>query len=307
MTQSKEIVGFFLEEAKEHLDTIEKALLDLHSTMSDPERLNEVYRAAHSVKGGAAMLGFGSIQKTAHRFEDCFKILKDNPVEVDQKLENLFFKGFDALRELLERLQGPFGLQEEDADKIVQKTKPVFVELLDYINNLTGGAGDEIATSIPPEERDTEGQLPPDFAETAIDLLKQMLQQFKQKDSKETRSQLDHLCQELTGLAEDRQGWKELTETARKAIRNTNNPYRVLAPFVIKDLKQASDRLAAGKDEGKISPSSSLQKLTKTEAGAWSKQIVVSLDPKAAANTLTKSFNKQQLAQLVKLLQKAAK
>lgn len=307
MTQSKEIVGFFLEEAKEHLDTIEKALLDLHSTMNDPERLNEVYRAAHSVKGGAAMLGFGSIQKTAHRLEDCFKILKDNPVEVDQKLENLFLKGFDALRELLERLQGPFGLQEEDADKIVKKTKPVFVELLDYINNLTGGAGDEIATSIPPEERDTEGQLPPDFAETAIDLLKQMLQQFKQKDSKETRSQLDHLCQELTGLAEDRQGWKDLTETARKAIGNTNNPYRVLAPFVIKDLKQASDRLATGKDEGKISPSSSLQKLTKTEAGAWSKQIVVSLEPKAAANTLTKSFNKQQLAQLVKLLQKAAK
>ena len=70
------ILGYFIEEAKEHLETLEKGLLDLPSVVKEPERVNEMFRAAHSVKGGAAMLGFGSIQKTAHRLEDSFKILK---------------------------------------------------------------------------------------------------------------------------------------------------------------------------------------------------------------------------------------
>ena len=54
---SEEIVRFFIEEGKEHLDTLERGLLDLSATMQDNEQINEMFRAAHSVKGGAAMLG----------------------------------------------------------------------------------------------------------------------------------------------------------------------------------------------------------------------------------------------------------
>ncbi len=100
--QQQRILGYFIEEAKEHLDTIEHGLLNLQSVVEDPEMLNEVFRAAHSVKGGAAMLGINSIQQTAHKLEDYFKILKEHPVKVDQTLEALFFRGFDTLNELLQ-------------------------------------------------------------------------------------------------------------------------------------------------------------------------------------------------------------
>ncbi|MFM7279099.1 MAG: Hpt domain-containing protein, partial [Microcystis aeruginosa] len=89
-TNDQKILGYFIEEAKEHLETLEHGILDLGSLVNNHEQMNEMFRAAHSIKGGAAMLGYGSIQKTAHRLEDALKILKENPLEVDQKLESLF-------------------------------------------------------------------------------------------------------------------------------------------------------------------------------------------------------------------------
>ena len=92
---------------------------------------------------------------------------------------------------------------------------------------------------------------------------------------------------------------------AQKAIANSANPYKILAPFVIKELKQASDALSSNPD-AEIAPSSSLTKLSKIKAGAWSQHIVLSLEPKAAAQTLMKEMSKEQLVKLAKTLYKAA-
>ncbi|WP_448574204.1 Hpt domain-containing protein, partial [Trichothermofontia sp.] len=135
----QKIIGFFLEEAKEHLETLESGLLNLQATVEDSERVNEVFRAAHSIKGGAAMLGFSSIQKTAHRLEDCLKVLKENPVNVDQQVESLFLNGFDTLKDLVEKLQGPFGLREEEGEQAVQAVEPTFTQLQAYLDRLVGG------------------------------------------------------------------------------------------------------------------------------------------------------------------------
>ena len=118
---AQKILGYFIEEAKEHLETLEQGILDLGNLVNNNEQMNEMFRAAHSIKGGAAMLGYSSIQKTAHRLEDAFKILKENPIEVDQKLESLFLKGYDLLQVLIDKLQEPLGLQSEEANAIVEK------------------------------------------------------------------------------------------------------------------------------------------------------------------------------------------
>ncbi|MEM0979949.1 MAG: Hpt domain-containing protein, partial [Cyanobacteria bacterium P01_H01_bin.58] len=52
--QQQRILGYFIEEAKDHLATLEQGLLNLQATIEDSEMVNEVFRAAHSVKGGAA-------------------------------------------------------------------------------------------------------------------------------------------------------------------------------------------------------------------------------------------------------------
>ena len=100
--KQKQITGYFIEEAKEHLQTIETGLLNLQTLMGNSEAVNEIFRAAHSIKGGAAMLGFSSIQHVAHNFEDYFKVMRENTnFQVDQDLQTLFLQAFDKLQELV--------------------------------------------------------------------------------------------------------------------------------------------------------------------------------------------------------------
>jgi chemosensory pili system protein ChpA (sensor histidine kinase/response regulator) len=134
--QYQRILGYFIEESKEHVGTIQQGLLNLPKTLADSEQVNEIFRAAHSIKGGAAMLGLGSIQKTAHRLEDCFKVFKEGPVKVDEKLETLFLRVFETLQEQLEHLSGPAGLPEEVASNIISAAEPVFEELSTHLNSL---------------------------------------------------------------------------------------------------------------------------------------------------------------------------
>ncbi|MBC1237081.1 response regulator [Nostoc sp. 2RC] len=134
--QQQRILGYFIEEARDHLNTIEQGLLNLESTLNDPEMISEVFRAAHSIKGGAAMLGLTSIQHTSHRLEDCFKVLKEHPVQVDEKLESLFLGVSDTLKALLEHLSGPYGLSEETANTLMSETEPVFQWLNEHLEQL---------------------------------------------------------------------------------------------------------------------------------------------------------------------------
>jgi chemotaxis protein histidine kinase CheA len=324
------ILGYFIEEAKEHLETLEKGLLDLRSVVKEPEMVNEMFRAAHSVKGGAAMLGFGSIQKTAHRLEDAFKVLKEHDIKVDPTLESLFLKGYDTLKDLIEQLQGPFGLREEDADKTVQEAEPNFVQLQSYLDRLVGGAKKSETTPPPQEEKPKpQDKLPPNVAPQVMDILKQMLQLFKQKDTPPSRQKLQAYCKRLAQLGAGVKTWQELVQISYKAIANPKNAFGTLAPVVIKELKQASDQLQAGKGNA-IAVSPALQKLagvatdtttakvatseqkgkptaTATHTDATPKQITLTVEPKAAAKALIQAFDKPQLTQLVKLLVQATR
>ncbi len=91
------------------------------------------------------MLGLTSIQHTSHRLEDCFKVLKEHPVQVDEKLESLFLGVSDTLKALLEHLSGPYGLSEETANTLMSETEPVFQWLNEHLEQLVeqgnSGAG----------------------------------------------------------------------------------------------------------------------------------------------------------------------
>ncbi|MCT7991368.1 Hpt domain-containing protein [Laspinema olomoucense] len=302
--KQQQIMGYFIEEAREHLETIEKGLLDLQSTMNDQEQLNELFRAAHSVKGGAAMLGFGSIQKTAHSLEDCFKILKEEPVPVDQKLETLFLKGYDTLQKLLERLQGPFGLRDEDGAEIVQESQPVFAELKKYLDALVKRGGEADA-----QQALHDAGL--EIANEVINLLRQMLMLFKQKPDAENRKRIGTLCNQLAEMSPQMQNWQTLVKTASKAIADPKNSYDLIAPVTIKELKYASDFIAVGKPDT-MPPSSLLLELagqSPPQAGITLKdnEFIIKADPQAAAKKLIETFDKKQLTVLTKLLVKEVK
>ncbi|MDJ0531037.1 MAG: Hpt domain-containing protein [Xenococcaceae cyanobacterium MO_207.B15] len=287
------ILGYFIEEAKEHLQTLEQGILQLGTAVQDPETVNEMFRAAHSVKGGAAMLGYASIQKTAHRLEDSFKILKENPVNVDQKLESLFLTGYDHLQDLIERLESSVEFKDEDAIEILQQAESNFAILQQYLQQLLGGG---VSGNIP---------APVNISERVKETLKQMLQLFKQADTPENRQKLQHYCANLGELAPTEPNWQQFVSIARTAISNKKYPYNTIAQIVIREIKQAGDNLHVGNTNA-IIPSKNLQQLAATAqaptAKATETKISIPKEPKGAATALLQAFNKAELTQIIKLI-----
>ncbi|MBD2021782.1 Hpt domain-containing protein [Leptolyngbya sp. FACHB-36] len=318
-TKQQQIVVYFIEEAKEHLDTIEQGLLSLAATMADAERLNELFRAAHSVKGGAAMLGFNGIQKVGHHLEDCFKLLKDHSVPVDRPLEDLFLQVFDVLKALIEELQSPYGFQEQVAEKAVRSAEPKFVELEHYLNHLIRN----IAGASPSISASQSSAASPDTTARIYAVLKRLLQLFKQGDTPANRQQSATLCARIRQLHPSSE-WQGLTQVAQTAIANPKNSYQTLAPLVIKELKQATDLIAVGR-ASEIIPSQSLQRLgaapiasvaqsvastpaavvPSSRQSVSTSSITIPAEPRAAAKVLLTTFDKQQLIELAEFLMKA--
>ncbi|MGJ3253915.1 MAG: response regulator [Elainellaceae cyanobacterium] len=260
--QQQRIMGYFIEEAKDHLNTIEQGLLNLQSTIGDSEMASEVFRAAHSVKGGAAMLGLDSIQKTSHRLEDYFKVLKECPIQVDQKLETLLLRVFDTLQDLLEQLQGPFGLPADKAREMVEEVEPVFDELNQHLSGLVEKAGVSPPADVDLSTRHAvasaesvaatasssrENSLQHFFQNEVPITLREMLQVFKNAEHPAGRQTLDSMCQRLKQAGDnfDLPEWSSLIDTTQRAIAHPDNTFRTLAPIVIKDLKQAQERVLA--------------------------------------------------------------
>src|SRR5215208_1973929 len=84
--------AIFFEEAQEHLAGTEEILLRLDTDEPSPDDLNAIFRAVHSIKGSAAMLGFKEIAGLAHVFENLLDLLRkgERPMEradVDAMLE----------------------------------------------------------------------------------------------------------------------------------------------------------------------------------------------------------------------------
>lgn len=282
----QKILGYFIEEAKEHLETIEQGILDLGNAADDTEQINELFRAAHSVKGGAAMLGYTSIQKTAHRLEDGFKIFKENKVAVDQQLESLFLSAYDVLSALLEKLQSPYGLKDEEGQEMYKASESQFVELQNYLEKLAKG---EVGSGA--------GTTSAAIGDALRTHLRQMLELFKQDATPANRQQLQKVCVALAKLDKDTKTWQKLIKAAHRAIANPDHSFNLLAPVIITELKNGGDRLELGQPET-IDVSTELKRL----ALAKVPQILVPVDPKNAAKTLVKAFNKKQIAQLVKIL-----
>jgi two-component system chemotaxis sensor kinase CheA len=94
----------FLEEAREHVATLEKGVLTLESNPNDLETLREVFRAAHSMKGAAGTLGFTHIAEFTHHLETVLDAMRNGQMSVDRNAVTVLLKATDELQHLLARL-----------------------------------------------------------------------------------------------------------------------------------------------------------------------------------------------------------
>ncbi|MBF2026350.1 MAG: response regulator [Oscillatoriales cyanobacterium C42_A2020_001] len=143
MSKELEIRRQFLDEAQEYLDALDTAVIGLSGGRVDIQKVNAALRAAHSIKGGAGLMGFQLLSQLAHRLEDSFKILKtqNQSVEVDAALENLLLSGIDCLRTTIHQHQQD---QLIDLTWTEQQVEPVFQQLHDRL----GEPPDEDAVSV---------------------------------------------------------------------------------------------------------------------------------------------------------------
>ncbi|MFK8183231.1 MAG: response regulator [Phormidesmis sp.] len=260
--EQQRIMGYFIEEAKDHLNTIEQGLLSLQATIEDSEKANEIFRAAHSVKGGAAMLGLESIQKTAHRMEDYFKILKESPVQVDRVLETMFLRISDGLKDLLEHLEGPFGLTQDKAQEIMADVEPVFGQIETHLSTLVGQTDEKLDVAPKLASGSSPEAVKARFKRDGASFLRKMLAAFKQSDNTDSRKAIQDICTQLYEMGEqfELSAWCDLIKTAKLAAASSDNDYRALAPVLIKEIKQAQDFVLAGR-ASEISVSDAMQAL----------------------------------------------
>ena len=75
---TNQYMGMFLEESREHLQTLNSCLLELEHSPEDPDVLNEIFRSAHTIKGMSATMGFTEIAELTHEMENVLDLLRKN-------------------------------------------------------------------------------------------------------------------------------------------------------------------------------------------------------------------------------------
>ncbi|WP_348674607.1 chemotaxis protein CheA, partial [uncultured Abyssibacter sp.] len=95
----------FFAESSEGLEVMESGLLSLQPEALDPETINAIFRAAHSIKGGAGTFGFDSISTFTHVVETLLDELRAGTRQADAALIDLLLQSVDALRAMFEDAQ----------------------------------------------------------------------------------------------------------------------------------------------------------------------------------------------------------
>lgn len=108
----------YLEESFEGLDIMENGLLNLPPGVPDNEKINEIFRAAHSIKGGSGTFGFSEIAGFTHVLETLLDEMRDGSREVTQESVDAMLAAVDVLRDMLTKLQDREPIDEERASEV---------------------------------------------------------------------------------------------------------------------------------------------------------------------------------------------
>jgi chemotaxis family two-component system sensor histidine kinase/response regulator PixL len=122
---------YFLQEAPELLQVLEQELLSLREDYSI-NKVHNLMRTTHTLKGAAASIGLETIKTVAHSLEDIFKALFNPELSIDAEVEALLFEGYECLRlPLTAELTGG---QVNDAE-ILDRTTAIFTQLQEKLGN----------------------------------------------------------------------------------------------------------------------------------------------------------------------------
>ncbi len=113
------LISDFVTESREHLDAIEPDLLGMEESSDvSSETINRVFRAIHSIKGGAGFLAYDSLKHLSHNMENVLMKVRDGELAIEPAITDVLLRGVDKLRAMVDDIQGSEGVPcaEELAD-----------------------------------------------------------------------------------------------------------------------------------------------------------------------------------------------
>lgn len=109
----------FIDETKEHLQNLNDQVLVLESEPDNIDTINEIFRAAHSLKGMAGTMGFKRMQRLTHDMENVFSEIRNGKMSVTPDLVDIVFKCLDAIEEYLDCIINTSDEGENDNDELI--------------------------------------------------------------------------------------------------------------------------------------------------------------------------------------------
>ncbi len=108
---TSQYMSMFLEESLDNLQTLNESLLELEQNPEDTDKVNEIFRVAHTIKGMAATMGFNDIAELTHKMEDVLSEFREGELNVSQDVVTVLFDCLDTLEKMVDNVQE--GIEEK--------------------------------------------------------------------------------------------------------------------------------------------------------------------------------------------------
>ena len=118
----------FLDETKEHLENLNAQILKLEQEPEDVDTINEIFRAAHSLKGMAGTMGYKRMQALTHNMENVFSEIRNGAIKVNSNMIDTLFQSLDALEEYNNNIQ-------ETADEGTNDNQQLVAQLAEFLES----------------------------------------------------------------------------------------------------------------------------------------------------------------------------
>ena len=133
----------FIDETKEHLQNLNEQLLVIEKEPENTDTINEIFRAAHSLKGMAGTMGYKRMQKLTHQMENVFSEIRNGKMTVTPNLVDVLFQCLDALESYLDIIT-------ESGDEGDNDNEPI----LNQLDAILNGGGAAAAPAEAPKEEE---------------------------------------------------------------------------------------------------------------------------------------------------------
>ncbi len=133
MDVSSQYLEIFIDETSEHLQNLSDCIMELEKDPENMDTINEIFRAAHPLKGMAGTMGFKRMQRLTHDMENVFQEVRSEKVKVTSSMIDLLFKCLDAIEGYLDNVKASSDEGTEDNELIIK-------ELNDFIAAEDGAA-----------------------------------------------------------------------------------------------------------------------------------------------------------------------